>query len=113
MRISRKKRLEVLATIRETPGINWIRPIAKLPKDQRKALLEPILRKETDPQTKKAINIFLKYSETDLEKIASGGNNYRRLFAWEWFKNYMKKNGYNDHSKPSRSLRRAPEAIAA
>lgn len=113
MRISRKKRLEVMKSIREVPGLNWTLPIARMPKAQREANLRPIIQATEDKKTRKALENIITYGREGLEEITGSEGNFYRLFCWDWLQNYMESNGYNDHSKPSRSLKGFTEVLAA
>lgn len=75
--------------IQATPGINWIIPLTILVKSQREALLRPLLDQTDDPHLKKAIAVFIKYGRVELIKMANGPSNFRRLFVWDWYTNYM------------------------
>jgi hypothetical protein len=112
MRISRKKRLEIIRSVREVQGLNWTLPIARQPREQREAQLKPIIAATEDKKTRKALEAIMIYGRDGLTEITGSPGNFRRLFIWDWFENYMQSNGYNDHSKPSRSLKRASEAVA-
>lgn len=87
--MSRKKRKEILDSIRNVQGLNWILPYSRLPKPDREKALRPILEATTDSKTRRAIEVVIEHGKENLTKLASGEGNYRRLFSWDSFYRYM------------------------